>query len=455
VPQETARRKVLSRLLSQLGWRSQVRGTRTAVALAADSLVLQLLDLPQHVPANIGEFVKGELQQCVALSGKNVISDFSGVSTGVQKRVLAVAADAGEIEEKLEACGATDLAVEAVEPAILAHARALLSRRSQARQDGDVLVALLGPRTLTMALYLRGTLDFLRVRSAPADRNTPSLLGAWLAEELQAVERYYDACASGARCPWQTCVVIDEGALPVREMKSALRTEDFKTPVVIVGTREPWPACPATQEGEVSTVAVGAALGLLMAPGEGLRINLLPRTVTQARSLSQHVLATVLAGVLVFLGLFVTAQLLARTTAVLDRKIEQTQCTQELYRAPAVMIREKTLDQEIAQLQHRAGPLRKALANRQAVEWSAVLEAVKAAAPAGVSVTQWQCDDGRIVSLQGLTPSCPAAQVFVQNLGRQKPFASSWLAVVQRQPDTNGRLEYRIDCLLKEKGGLS
>ena len=128
-PQESTHGKVLSRLLAQLGRRSQIRRARAAVALSADSMVTQLLDLPKHVPTNIGEFVRSELQQYVALSGKNVVSDFCGVGSGVQKRLLAVAADVDEIQEMVEACSAAGIAVDAVEPSMLAYARAFLEQR--------------------------------------------------------------------------------------------------------------------------------------------------------------------------------------------------------------------------------------------------------------------------------------------------------------------------------------
>jgi hypothetical protein len=43
--------------------------------------------------------------------------------------------------------------------------------------------------------------------------------------------------------------------------------------------------------------------------------------------------------------------------------------------------------------------------------------------------------------------------MFVRNLESQRPFESISLALVRRQQDTSGRLEYRIDCLLKMRGG--
>jgi len=447
--QESAPGKVLSRLLSQLGRRAQVRGARAAVALAADSLVMQLLDMPKHLPTNIGEFVKGELQQYVALSGKNVISDFCGVGSGAPKRVLAVAADEDEIQERVEACSAAGIAVDVVEPSTLAYARAFLSRRSQARHNGDVMIAMLGPRTLTIHLFLRGTLDFVRVRNLPGDANTPQLLCGWLAEELRAVARYYDTQAPQAGRNWETCVVLHDGVHGASAMSPLLTADAGIGSLTVVDACEPLPGPDSTKDDGASMAAVGAALTLLGVAGDDLKINLLPQTVTEARSLSRHLRATAIAGVLVFLGVFATAQFLARTTGAMDRRIEQTRLAEELYSTSALIAEEKFLEQEIARLRHRLEPLRKALAGRHAADWPGILAAVRQAAPADVSLTQVQCSDGKTLLLKGFTPSCPAAETFVRNLERQSPFESVCLPFVQRQQDTDDRLEYRIDCLLK------
>ncbi len=120
--------KVLSRLLAQLGRRARLRDTRVAVAVSSEPLVVRLLDLPKHVPTNIGTFVANELQQYVALSGKTIVSDFCGVGAGAQKRLLAAAADGDRIREMVKACAAAGIVVDLVEPALLAHARAFLEK---------------------------------------------------------------------------------------------------------------------------------------------------------------------------------------------------------------------------------------------------------------------------------------------------------------------------------------
>jgi Tfp pilus assembly protein PilN len=463
-PQELTPGQVLSRLLAQLGRRSQVRRARAAVALAADSMVTQLLEMPKHVPTNIGAFVTSELQQYVALSGKNVVSDFCGVGSGGHKRLLAVAADVDEIREIVDGCSAAGIAVDVVEPTMLAYTRAFLEQRRQTRPDDDgvpnatgrvgepdVMIAMLGPRTLALHLFLRGTLEFIRVRDLPSDANTPQLLSVWLAEELKAVERYYEAQATGSGRNWQTCIVLGDSEHSADEIRTLLAAEAEGISVTVVDACTPLPDAAATEAQRVSTAAVGAALALLGPAGSDLKTNLLPKSVVEARSLSRHLVATALAGVIVFLGIFAATQLLARTTSAIDQRIEQTKLLEEFYAAPALIAEEKFLEQEISRLRLRVDPLRQVMAGRHDADWPGILAAVRQAMPAKVSITQLLYGDGKTLSLKGFTPSCPAAQMFVRNLEGRSPFESISLALVQRQQDAAGRLEYRIDCLLKAK----
>jgi Tfp pilus assembly protein PilN len=363
--------------------------------------------------------------------------------------VLAVAADGDEIQERVQACSVAGIAMDVVEPSSLAYARAFLSRRNPSQGSGDALIALLGPRTLTIQLFLRGTLDFVRTRSLPDEVKTTPLLCAWLTEELKAVARYGETQAPQAGGHWQSRVVIHDGVHTASEMSPLLAAQAGPESFTVVDAREPWSGPDATKDEEVSMAAVGAALGLLETAGDNLKINLLPQTVAAARSLSRHVLVTALVGIVLFLGIFATAGLLARTTGAMDRKIEQTRLSEELYAAPALIAKEKFLDQEIARLRHRLAPLRQALAGRHQADWPEILAAVRQAAPAEVSVAQWQCSDGKTLSLKGFAPSCPAAEAFVRNLESQRPFEAISLALVQRPQDAGDRPEYRIDCLLK------
>jgi Tfp pilus assembly protein PilN len=479
-PHPPVYRKVLSRLFAQLGRRSRFLGVRAAVALVPDSLVIQLLDLPRRMPTNLGEFVRSELQQYVALSGRAVVSDFCGVGSGVQKRVLAVAADGDEVQEAIRAYRGTAARIDTMEPSALAYARAFLAREkgllagdhsplilhtSSVRQD--LLIAVLGAHTLTTAVFREGTLDFIRLREVPRDANAPRLLCLWLAEELKAVVRYYDTQVSAPGRERRSCLTLHDSAYRADDFVPLLAAEAGTKTFTVVDAYEPLltsgPVAEESPAEGVSMVAVGAALTLLEAEGDDLRINLLPKAVVEAKSLVRHALLMANIGVILFLGIFSTGQLLTRTTHAMDRRIEEARHAGELYTTPALMAKDKFLDQEIARLRQHVEPLRGIMKGRQAADWPGILDAVRQATPQGVSIMQLQCNDGRIVSLQGLAPSCPAAEAFVRNLESQRPFASVSLVLVQERKNHNDRpatplrvgVEYHIDCLLTTKGEIS
>ncbi len=451
--------KTLSRLVSQVGRRARLGGIRAAVAVSAEPLVVRLLDLPDHVPANIGAWVRNELQQYVVLSGKTLVSDFCGVGAGMQKRLLVAAGDADRLHEMVKVCRAAGIVVDAVEPALLAYVRAFRERQNEARHAGQVLIAMLGARTLTIGLLRRGTLDFVRTRDLPADARRPREWCTWLADELRAVWRYDETQVGPAGRAGQVHMVIHDGTHRADELAPLLAAEVGTTTLTVADAREPVTRSgPVTDNPPISTasrVAEGAALALLGVEGDDSKVNLLPPAETEARARSRHLLVTANVCVVLFLAIFLVAQLLTQSTRAMDRRIEQSRISGELYAAPALIAEERFLDQEIAGLRQRLDPWRKATDGRGHADWPGIFDAVRQAAPVGVSVTQVQGDGSRTLSVKGLACSCPAAERFVRNLETQPPFAFVSLSFVQRRQDSSGGLEYRIECRLKRKGGES
>jgi Tfp pilus assembly protein PilN len=166
--------------------------------------------------------------------------------------------------------------------------------------------------------------------------------------------------------------------------------------------------------------------------------------------LTRHLLLTANVGVILFLTVFVTAQLLTRTTSARDQNLQQTRLAEEFLTLPALLAEERFLDQETTRLRQRLDPLRRVLGTKRQADWPDILDTVRRAAPAGLSVVQVQSSDARMLSLTGLAPSGPAVQAFVQNLEDEGLLAAVVRVRVQRPQDTSGRLEYQIEGQLQE-----
>jgi Tfp pilus assembly PilM family ATPase/Tfp pilus assembly protein PilN len=446
--------RMLSRALRQIGRRARRRGIKVALACSTSPTIMQLLLIPERVPTNIGEFVEQELKQCVALSGRDILSDFcgAGIDSGSQRQLLTVATDTAQVRERVTACRKAGAIVEVVEPAVLAYARALLRSEGEARYRRDMLIAVLGAHTLAVCLFSKGVLEFVRVREVPSDANTAESFGKWLADELRAVRQHHELECPRESREWQARVVVHDNAYPPQEIERLLAAEMGMDRVTVVGACDRLSGQVVTYgdatSQPVSIAAIGAALKLLEADRDELRINLLPGEVTRARLFSRHVLVTANAAALVFLGLLVLIQLVARAAGTAHERIEQTRVSQQLSTAPVLIAQERFLDQEISHVQERLQQLQ-AIHVRRDVDWPRVLNAVREVSPASVCITHLACTDNRNLSLKGLARSGDAAQEFVRGLEGRDPFQSVSLARLERQQDNGDLMEYQVDCLLK------
>lgn len=448
----TGQVRTLSRTVRRLGHRARSAHVKAALSLSASPMLVQILDMPRHLPANIREFVGNELKQYVALSGKSTQFDFCGIGASAdgQKRMLAVAVETEQAEAAADACIRAGVTLDVIEPSLLAYARAFHVVHKRETSGRSVLIAVLGGGSLAISLFCRGTLDFVRVRDVPADMQTGESLGRWLCDELKAVARYQSANAADAGGLYARVVVQGSGP-SAAELDASLRGMTGIDSLVVTDSREPFAGSTgeAASGDAVSLMAVGAAMKVLDPSADDLKINLLPDGVRLARSLTRHALLTAIAAACTFLGVLVAIFLLSRTAGVAHEHVEQAKLDQELYTTRALISQDKYIDQELSRVQQRLKPIQALLQGQRDIDWSAVLNAVRRSAPKGVCVTEMlDNDDGRL-SLKGLALSCEAAQSFARGLDGNKTFLGASMTRVAQEQGRRGLMEYQIECRLR------
>lgn len=412
---------------------------------------MRLLDLPKQMPANISEFVDGELRQYVAMSGRTMSSDFCGigVGSGSRKRLLAVAADAGQVEEMLAIAQAAGVAVESIEPAALAYARAILTGDKSMRCN-HAMLAMLTRGNLILSVFYNGALDFIRIRDVPAGMNTAQSLRVWLAEEMNAVLRYSRAGASDTDVRWSARLVVHDAAVAKDELKDLPALEPNVQALTVVDWRDPIETLTGTGGQAVlpSMIAAGAALKLLDVDTDELRIDLTPPEVIRARSSSRRGLIAANVAALAFSAVFLLIQFLAWTADGMNRRIERSRIEGQLCTLPAAVSQDQYLDGEILRMKREIAGL-EAVRRRREVNWPAVLQSIGQVTPAGVGVTAMTCTDSRNLLLKGLALTHNEVKVFAERLDGQTAFATVQLSRIQRVQSSQSVVEYEINCVLK------
>jgi|GEM_PF-1077701 Tfp pilus assembly protein PilN len=442
--------RAVSRMLRSLGRRDTIRSVRSAMAVSSGSTILRLLDLPRPMPANVAEFVDAELNQYVVLSGRPRSVDYCGIGTGsaLQKRLLAVAADTEEVRQALKMCGPARIAVDCVEPAVLAYARAILASQKDAG-CGSTLIAVLDACNLVICLFCKGTLDFVRIREVPTDMDSCQRLCAWLTQEVNVVAQYQRAAGSDAGSELQIRLAI-HGASYDKAAVAALFAPDARSSFVVDSFEPLRLFSEGTEDVSCapSAIAVGAALRLLGVEGDELRVDLTPHEVILAKSSSRRlwIAANVLAGG--FLAASLISHALARTTDAMHRRIGEARVSEQLCTMPAVVAQNQYLDEEIAQVQRQLAGLAVVRTKRQ-VNWPTLLNGISQSAPPGTRLIRLASGDGRSISLKGVAMSYRQLETLMRRLDDRGLFQSVRLARMERRLDGVPVVEYEIECTLK------
>ena len=446
--------EALAKALRKLRRHCGIRRMKATVGISLSPLVMRILDLPEQMPANVAAYVTKELRQCVALSGRDIISDFcrAGGAGGPLKRLITVGTDREKVRTVVNVCSAAGLIVEAVEPGILAWARAIGNDTTDPASGETRLIVEVNGDYLAACLLQNGLLESVRARRIPPEAGAPATTRRWLADEIKMMVRYYHLETSHGAAGWKAHVIVRGGTPIAHDAAEFLRVEaGIDGPVVVetggsgVGTEE-HPTY--TLEEGASSVALGLALKQLDRDHDTWKVNLLPREVTQQRSFVRDTVRTGGVAALLLLGMVLSGRFITRTAGHMHQDIERTKVREQLDTTAELVEKEEVLDREVAKVEHRIRQMTKALDGHSLVAWPSVLTAVRDTMPADVGITRLSSSDPQRLSLTGVALSYGAAQAFARGLERLECLESASLTRLQRH-EGNASLVYDIECLLK------
>jgi len=443
----------LTRVLRKLRRRARVGRMKAAVAMSMHPLVVQLLDLPDPMPANVGEFVDHELRQYVALSGRNVTSDFcaAGAAGSASRRLLSVAGERATLRNLAKACDGAGITAAAIEPPLLAYARATQRDKASLTHQGKRLLVEISAHQLSACVLCNGVLEAVRVKDIPSETHGPNGADRWLLEQLQMMIRYYGADRGNGS--YEVRVVLRDG-VPLKQETLAVVQASSDPGAVTVETpqetdRQSTGRDEKASPPPASKVAVGLALKMLDDDGDAWRVNLLPDEVEQTRSFARHALVAANVAALMVLGMIVTLQFMTHTANKKRYGIERTRASQKLYATRTLAMKADALECRLDQRRNEVQRIQEVLGAWNDVDWPSLLRSIRDVAPAAVCITQLASDDAENLYLNGLALSYEGVRAFAQGLDGRNLFESVSLTKVEKAQGERALIRYQIDCLLK------
>jgi len=456
---------MLFKAVRELKNRNKIRAGQAAVTLLAKPVLLQIIDMPKPLPTNIGQFVQNEVKHCVALSGKEIAFDFCGIGSagregtspapprGWASRLFVVAADAQKVADLARASNQAHLNVAAIEPPLLAYARAFYDKRIAGKFDCNFLLAVLQGSTLTLCVFRKQALDFVRTKNISEEKTEPDGLCQWLADQINAIIQFYQVEVPDSPGKWEVTVVADSAQLP-DDAEESLKAKVASTNLQVRTHENAWQDTPVGQNDSPdrpSAVAIGLAMKLLGIDGSNLRINLLPPEAAEVKTLRKDLLITANIAASLFVLMIFAVGALAVMTDKVNEKIARKKQTQSLRDAYALFREQTLVEKQIKQLSDRPDLLSSIANSRPDVDWAGLLNDIRKATPKTLRITDLLSKSHSKMSLKGLAMSYEVVHLFVEMLNKSEYIESAALFETEKDDGEGGLVRYSINCALAAK----
>jgi len=452
---------VLARTIRKLKNSGRIRTTRAAVLLFARPVVTQIISLPRQVPSNIGQFVQDQVKDCAVLPGRKITLDYCGVGgagseAGSTNRLFITATDDRKVENIVKVCSQADIAVEAIEPPLLAYTRALYAGNIAGKFDCNVLIAVLHNNTLTLCVFRKQAMDFVRTISISKENAQPNQFCQWLAEQINTVIQFYDVDVPGSCGKWEITVTADDEQLTKND-EVVLKTKVASSNLQVLTGEDICHAAVVSQSADCqradkpSPVALGLAMKLLDTDTHNLGLNLLPPEVVRLRTVRKGSLITANIMAVMVLIMILAVNGPSWKLKGLSGNIEYKNTS--LLQDTCALVREQTsVNKQISAVNGELTQINDVLSSNRNTGFAGLLSDIGKGIPRNICITSLSSGAKYGMSLKGLAISNEAVYSFVDILNNSEHINSASVAEIKR--DNKGLLSYEINCVLATEKGI-
>jgi len=441
----------IKKLLSQ----NKIHTRKAAVSLVASDVLTQIIGLPDEMPANMSQYVRGEIRHSVHLAGKELSYDFCGLGNNALKNaelLLVAATSAEKVAVLIKALSLAGIEPVAIEPAAIACLRAVYDKSVAMKYDSNVLLAVAGESTITIAVFTETTLDFIRCvdissRSGDLEKYTDDCT-----REIGAVVQYYEIEApETANGKWDTIIAYDGTSTDADDLKGRLE-KMMNSEVHICCKQSVYADTPVEQNesiGEASIVAVGLAMKAFAdsSSSSNININLVPSNTEDVIATKKFALITANLAAVAILVIFIIAGVVRVKLSKIPQEAQAQKQNTSTNDIRTLLTRGCELNEKIAALAEKKSKISEIIEGRYFGDWARLLEEIRKNIPTAMSVTNLSCNDGENITIKGRTPTRQSAYLFARLLSEAKAIKSATVEQTNKSNDGGG-LDYSVNCVL-------
>jgi Tfp pilus assembly protein PilN len=339
-----------------------------------------------------------------------------------------------------------------VELSVIGSIRAIFAEKISNKYDVNVLTAFLQGSVLTVCVFRKEALDFIRSIDLGRDVEDIDKCIVRCEDEISAVIQYYDVeVDDAADNSWELIVLFDNPEVDNRHIEESM-SRSFKCELHVCSASTVYSDTPLEINDSInsaSVTAVGLAMKSLDVQQPGLDIQLMPSEAKDVRATKKFLLVTAniaAASILIIflVGAFVRVQLGRTQSALADSKLDPSTNIEML------LDKQKSINSQIALLSEKSAKINEIFEDQPNIQWDQIMREIQQKIPQAICLNRLTSSDDVNLILKGNATSFRAIHVFNRLLTQSKFFASA--TVTKTNKDNNeGLINFSILAVLENK----
>ena len=425
------------------------------ISLAANPHLVQIIDLPLEIPGNLNKFVESEIKHSAILLGKAHQSDYCGLaskSADGGKRVIVSAVEYKKLAPLITALNLAKIEPLSIEPAAIARIRALYDKFVSTNYNCNVLFAMLNGSTITMTVFRKGTLDFIRTRQLPPASDI-SEYPTLFSNQITAIRQYYDIEISSFKDEqWAVVLDIKSDHVQIEQMTSYLNTQ-FDS-VHICDRQDPASQTPIAPDSPAKCSSI-AAIGMAMKEAANSKMNvkfdLVPAVEREKRAIRRWSFAAACISIAVISAIALIHNMMYIRLLQANTVIAGAKSNCKIDQISNLLRQEKGLEDQIADAVNNKKYIEGVFNFHQNHNWPAILSELAKTSPKDLCIMDLRQIGENTLVINGKVMAHVSAHQYAEKLSQSSLFESAVVSQMSIDQNYKGLVNYTIDCVIKVK----
>ena len=447
---------LLARMIRDLLKQNKIRTHHAAISLVAKPVLTQVIDLPEELPGNLGQFVQSEIKHSAVFAGKEAHYDFCGLgitgSEGVE-RVFVGATDSEKVSTLLKTLSLAGVEPASIELPVIAALRALYAKKIADKFDCNLLVAFLHNSVITLCVFRKTVVDFIRCIDMSGEMNDPAAYISRFEREIDAVTQFYDIeISESGEDKWEAFAACDSPELNRENLQFSLQKK-FGPDAHVCSSSSIY-SDTLVMENEsiecVSITAVGLAMKSLGFAGVNAKVDLLPPEAEEVKATKRMLLVTANVAAAILLVMFMAGGYVQFQLRKHQEMMSQRKQVSDHEDIEQLLTAQRLVNSQIEYLSDKKSKMDTVCEAHNVSNWSEILGDIARCTPTSLCIKQLRSMSDSMLVLEGEALSYKSIHLFAELLGGSDYIESATVSGTNKSNHEEVLITYSIHCELPD-----